>query len=283
MGAPQVTEEVVQAESEDGITHAGILIRPVGRAARPLPLVWTHGFIGRFYETHSLAIGRLLAEQGFLFVSGNNRGHDIGAALQRGSGVKLGGGWWEKLDEAPLDIGGWVSFAARLGSGQVILAGHSLGGTKIVLYQSGRQDPRVRGLIAASPGIHSGEATPETTSIAESLAAEGRGKELLIWKRTNRTRRISAQTLVSRLRTIPDLFGLRTPDAAIGQIRCPLLVFYGTNEPLIATAKDLETIRRNATHAPRVEARMIEGADHHYAGREHEVAALIASFAGSLE
>lgn len=281
--AVQTTEEIVQVDSEDGIRHAGVLIRPVGRAPRPLPLVWTHGFTGRFYEPHTLAIGRLLAEQGFLVVSGNNRGHDIGAGLHRASGVQLGGGWWEKLDDAPLDIGAWISFAARLGSGQVTLLGHSLGGTKIVYYQSRRQDPRVRGLIAASPGLHSGEATPETMSTAEHLAAEGRGKELLIWKRPNRTRRISAQTLVSRLRTIHDLFGLRTPDAAISQIRCPLLVFYGTNEPLIGTAEDLETIRRNAARAARVEARMIEGADHHYTGKEHEVAALIASFVTSLE
>ena len=148
--------------------------------------------------------------------------------------------------------------------------------TEVVYYQSQRQDPRVRGL-------HSGEATPETTATAERLAAEGRGKELLIWKRTNRVRRISAQTLVSRLRAIPDMFGLRTPEAAISWVRCPLLIFDGTNGPLIGTAEELEVIRRNATAASRVEAKMIDGADHLYTGKEREVAELIASFVSSLE
>jgi pimeloyl-ACP methyl ester carboxylesterase len=276
------TEEIVFVTSEDGIKHAGLVIRPAGRAPAPLPVLWVHGHTGRFYEPHAVAIGRLLAEQGSIFVAGNNRGHDVGANLHRPGGAALGGAWWEKIDEAPLDVGAWVGFAAGLGSGQVVLLGHSLGGVKVVLYQSQRQDPRVRGLIAASPGIHGGEVDPALLAQAERLVSDGRGEELLAYQRRSGPARASAQTIVSRAHAALDLFGLRKPDAAISRIRCPLLVFFGTNEPHIGTAAELETVRRNATGAPTVEAHMIEGADHVYTGRADEVAGLIARFARSL-
>ena len=89
-----------------------------------------HGFTGRFYEQHPVAIGRRLAERGHLFVTGNNRGHHLGANVVN----KRGGAWFEKFDESPRDFSAWIGFAVALGFPRVVLVGHSLGAIKAVHY-----------------------------------------------------------------------------------------------------------------------------------------------------
>src|SRR5512142_715311 len=115
-------EELVDIRSSDGVELLGAVIRPVGDA-KPTPVVWVHGFTGRYDEPHAIRIGRRLAERGYVFVTGNNRGHDFGAnmyAVDTGV-VLMGGGGWEKLDESPLDISVWIEFALTLGFERVVL------------------------------------------------------------------------------------------------------------------------------------------------------------------
>lgn len=64
-----------------------------------------------------------------------------------------GGSAWERLEEAPRDLAAWVDLAAPLGAGGVVLAGHSSGAQRVVLYQAERQDTRVVGLALASPDL----------------------------------------------------------------------------------------------------------------------------------
>lgn len=65
--------------------------------------------------------------------------------------------------------------------------------------------------------------------------------------------------------------------AAIAQIRCPLLVCYGANEGFDPTA-DIELIRRNAIAARSIDTRLFEGANHGYDHHEREVAEAIADW-----
>jgi hypothetical protein len=81
---------------------------------------------------------------------------------------------------------------------------------------------------------------------------------------------MSAQTVLRRARTLPRIYREGTPEPAIAQIRCPLFALYGTEEEWVGTAADLDTIRRAARSAARVETRMVDGADHLYSGREIE-------------
>ena len=50
----------------------------------------------------------------------------------------------------------------------------------------------------------------------------------------------------------------------------------------MGTATDLDTIRRVARSAARVETHMIAGADHVYSGRAAEVAAMLAPWLATL-
>ena len=58
----------------------------------------------------------------------------------------------------------------------------------------------------------------------------------------------------------------------VARVRCPLLAFFGALESRSREggdrAPELATIRRHATAAPRVDTRLIPGANHSYEGRE---------------
>lgn len=276
------TEEIVFVDSEDGISHAGAVIRPTGPATTSFAVVWVHGLTGRFCEPHALRIGRGLADSGYTFVTGNNRGHDVGIWIRPRDGEqRLAGGAWESFDESPLDIGAWIDFTVKLGFAGVVLVGHSLGSLKVAYYQAGRQDSRVVGLVAASPPVPAGRVDPDLRAKAEAMVAEGRGEELI---RTGAPvpRPFSAQTYLNRVRTNLDVYGFHTPDPAVARIHCPILAICGSDEPQTVTEADLATLKRNATGAPRVDLRVIEGADHSYTGRELVVADVLANWLGTL-
>jgi hypothetical protein len=107
------SEELVWIDSEDGFELAGAVIRPIGRVPRSVAAIWVHGATSRFYAPANVQIGRELARVGYVFVTGNNRGHHLGANLLRRGGPQLGGDLilggtlWERFEDAPLDIGAW--------------------------------------------------------------------------------------------------------------------------------------------------------------------------------
>jgi pimeloyl-ACP methyl ester carboxylesterase len=269
------TEQLVYTQSEDGYLLEGALFTPSEREDGKLPVVWMHGFTGRFYEQHTVAIGRRLAARGHVFVTGNNRGHHLGATIvnQRGGADLRGGGWWELFDQCPFDYAAWIGFAVGLGFPRVVLAGHSLGAVKAAYYQGTRRDERVAALISASGPVRMGLRLREAADrvrLAERLVAEGRGQDLL--PPDPRGRITSAQTLVARLGAGMDVYGVEQPDAPLAQICCPVLFVLGSEEPEIGTEADLPLLRRKARSASAVETLYVEGADHVYHGRELVVA-----------
>lgn len=254
-------EELVSTVTEDGLVLDGAVIRPAGEADKPPAVVWIHGFTGKFYEPFILLIGRALAGDGYTLVTGHNRGHHCGATLERIDGrPMLTGGWWERIEQSPHDVAAWIDFAAALGFRSVALLGHSLGAMKVPYYQAQRQDPRVGGVIVASPPLAAGRLSPETISRAAALVAEGRGQDLLPWGSLGGFSTTSAETFLSWARTLPAIYREGAPDPAIARIHCPIFALYGAEEETVGTAADLDTIRRTARAAARVETRLFEGA-----------------------
>jgi pimeloyl-ACP methyl ester carboxylesterase len=283
------TEELVHIKSEDGIELEGLVIRPANGETKPIPVVWNHGFTGRFYEPHAVAIGRYLAGKGFTFVTGNNRGRDFGSILRkRESGEEsVGGAAWENLTESPRDLGAWITFTVGLGFPQVALLGHSLGGMKATYYMATSQDPRVKALINASGPIWRfiGPAREQVDGQIEEachLVAEGRGLEVLQPKPGVAGRGVSAQRIANAVAFNEVLFGTATNAPAAAFVKVPFFAFIGTEEEWIGTAKDLEALREVAIATPRLETQIFAGADHCYVGKETEVAQAIAEFVDSL-
>jgi dienelactone hydrolase len=277
------TEEIVWIESEEGIRLDGAVHRPAGRAPKPVAVVQVHGSTGRFSHPGHIRIGRELARQGYVSVTGNNRGWAFGELTQRRGERVMIGTAWERFNEAPLDIGAWVDFAMGLGVPAVALLGWSFGGLKVVSYQAQRQDPRVAALVCVSPGPVTDRMTPpaERLALAERMVAAGHGGDLLPWLARGGT--LSAQTLLDRApanRATFDVFGLYTPNPAVSRVTCPIFACYGSTES--DGLPELERIRRAATAASRVDIRVFEGADQAYTGREQELAAAVAAWLDGL-
>jgi len=282
--------EIVRVDTKDDVTLTGMVIRPTVDDVKPLPIVWIHGYTGNFHEDTTCRMGPELASHGFTFIAGDNRGHDFGVILRRkgreehGQETWMGGAGWERFSESVHDVDAWISFAtAVLGFPGVILLGHSYGGTKVVNYAGKRQDSRVKGLIAASPGphMHDYDVGTESYDLARKLMAEGRGEQLITPAGPGQ-RGISATAYVDRWDYNLDIFGAHTPNPAVASIKCPLLVWYGTKESWLGDADVLELVKKQAKSSPRVEAHLIEGADHWYQNTEKAVADIVTAWAASL-
>ena len=280
------TEELIYTEAEDGIILAGLFILPAVEPEKPEVVIWIPGGSINFYHPSFIPIGRELAGLGYAFLIGNTRGHDLGANLwwKVESGERMdrraGGALWERFEESPLDVAAWIDRAGLRGFQKVALVGHSFGGLKVVYYQVQRQDPRLVGLILASAAIGLPPRKPELVAQAEQMVADGRGEELMPWGSFDWTvKTMSAQTYLSWHR-IPDLFGKHTPDPEIGQIRCPLMVCFGTEEGY-DPIEDIELIQRNTSGVPGIETVLFEGANHGYDNHEKEVATAIAHWINS--
>jgi pimeloyl-ACP methyl ester carboxylesterase len=282
--AKAYSEEIVYADTADGLTLEGVVIRPTTAAAKSVPVIWVHGLTGRFYAKSSILAGRDLAAAGYTFISGNNRGHDFGARVMNKSGeAVLAGGGWERFDESPHDVDAWITFAVSLGFERVVILGHSLGALKVAYYQALKQDPRVAGLVAASPPIQAARVDPEMTKLAERMVAEGKGQDLLPWGSSRAGAGThSAATYVNRVQTGLDQYGLLTAKPAIGKVRCPVLAFFGTIQDT-GGWEDLDMIRRNATSAERIDTAIIDGADHVYTGRESAVAQVLLGWLATIK
>jgi pimeloyl-ACP methyl ester carboxylesterase len=275
------TEMLVSTETADGIQLHGILIQPVGSLPKPA-IVWIHGFGANFYFAPYLRLGQALAAHQYAFIVGNTRGHDFGVMLDPKERTPyLGGAAWERLEESPFDVAGWIYFALRRGFAGTVLAGHSLGAVKAAAYQAQHQDPHVRGLVLASPPLRPSwntRAYPAAVAQAEQLIAEGRPEELFAgpWGP------VSAQTYLSLDRFKLDQLGCETLSLTIARLRCPLLVILGTQEEHVGIPNDLDVIKRNAVATSGVETHLIEGADHFYTEHESQVAAILAHWADTL-
>ena len=287
-------EELVFAHAKDGIFNGGVRIAPAAGAPKPIAIIWIHGWGANFYYPTYVIIGRALAARGYACITGNTRMHDIGTIMGWREGQRLrGGGYWGRPSEEAHDLAAWIDFAASRGHRAAVLVGHSAGAAAVRGYQAERQDPRVVGLILASGGVRPPEGEPDPALVARAarLVADGLGEELLSLHRPGerRPRFISAATYLEGAQASPeqrDFFGVRTPHAAVARVRCPILAWYGTNEPTVGTAADLELLRECIARQPsgpsRVDTVMLQNADHMYTGEEAQVAETVAAWVEAL-
>lgn len=291
MAAGRFPEQLVYVRSEDDIVNGGAIFAPPKDWARPIAVIWVHGWGVNFYFPTYVAIGRALADRGYTCITVNTRMHDIGTIAGRRRGRRIrGGGYWGVASEEVRDLAAWIDLTEERGFGRVVLAGHSAGWAAVRAYQAEMRDPRVVALVLASGMVWAKpEPTdPELLARATGLVADGRGEDLLRLPNRSFPSFVSAATFLDIHNTPPELvdfFGVQTPNPGVARIRCPILAFFGTRGD-VGTESDLEmlksAIRRQASGPRRVDTVMIRGADHMYTGEEAQVAQTIAGWADSL-
>jgi pimeloyl-ACP methyl ester carboxylesterase len=158
-----------------------------------------------------------------------------------------------------------------------VLAGHSQGAAKVVIYAAERADPRVAGLVLASPSLR-GHWPPELAAEAERLVTAGSPDTLLQPLPDAPWYQLSAANLVSRERMLARTYTAQGGAPLVSRVACPILAFFGTGGD-VGGEEDLALIRAGARLAPRVDTALIPGADHVYSGVEDGVGAQIAAWA----
>lgn len=289
--AGKFPEQLVYVRSEDGIINGGVMFAPPQESAKPIAIIWIHGWGVNFYSPTYVMIGRALAEHGYTCTSANTRMHDLGnvAGYRLGKRIR-GGGYWGVASEEVRDLAAWIDFAEEQKFKKVVLVGHSAGWSAVRRYQAQEQDERVVGVVLASGAVRADTrpTDPEQLAQATRMMAEGRGDDLVRDPKRSFPSFISAATFLDIANAPPeyrDFFGVQTPSPAVTRIRCPLLAFFGTRGDVGGQA-DLDllksSIARQSSGPSRVDTVMIENADHMYTGEEAQVSEVIAKWADRL-
>ena len=240
--AEGVAEQIIQVQTNDDIVDSGALFAPPKDVAKPIAIIWVHGWGVNFYFPTYIAIGRSLAERGYTTITGNTRMHDLGnVEAWRGDKRIRGGGYWGVTSEEAKDLAAWIDFVERLGFKKVVLVGHSAGATAVQRYQAETQDTRVVGVVLASGNVRADTRVPKPEWIAEAkqMIADGHQEDLVQGNDERHGPFVSAATFLDLVGTPPELkdfFGTQTPNAGITRIHCPLL------------ALDRKSTRLNSSH-----------------------------------
>lgn len=277
-------EVLVHASASDGVVNGGVVFMPPKDRARPVAVVWVHGWGTNFYDPAYARIGRALAERGVTTFSVNTRMHDLGTSMSRSSGTRVrGGGYWGITSDQSRDLAAWVGVADAYGFSRVVLVGHSAGWPAVAIFQATEQDARVAGVVLASGPVQPLQPPSDAALIAEARrdVADGQGDNLLRLPNRSFPSFISAATFLDQVDTPKphlDIFGVAGTDAAIAHITCPLLAFFGTSGDVGGEA-DLAVVRatgrRLSTGPRRIDTATIARGDHMYTGEEAQVAQVI--------
>jgi pimeloyl-ACP methyl ester carboxylesterase len=289
--AGKFPEELVYVRSEDDVINAGSIFTSPKDPAKPVAIIWIHGWGANFYYPTYVMIGRALAGRGYTCITANTRMHDLANVEAWRGGKRIrGGGYWGVASEEVRDLAAWVNFAEERGFEKVVLVGHSAGWAAVRAYQAQEQDRRVVGLVFASGQVQADTKAPDPEQLAQAtrLMAEGRGDDLVRIPNRDFPSFSSAATFLDSVNGPPgsgDFFGVRTPNPAVTRIRCPILAFFGTRDD-VGTEAELKLIKtciqRQSSGPSRVDTAMIRGADHMYTGEEAQVAQAIARWCDTL-
>ena len=284
-------EQLVYVRSGDDIASSGAMFAPPKDSAKPIAIIWIHGWGVNFYQPTYVNIGRELAARSYTCITANTRMHDLGNVLGYRGGKRIrGGGYWGVASEEAQDLAAWIDFAEDQGFKQVVLVGHSAGWAAVRSYQAAKQDRRVAGVVLASGAVRAETRPTDPDQLAQAtrLMAAGEGDALVRDPKRSFPSYISAATFLDIANCPPeskDFFGMQTANPGVTRILCPLLAFFGTRGD-VGTEEDLERlkacIRRQPSGPRRVDTVMIRAGDHMYVGEEAQVAQTIAQWADTL-
>lgn len=278
--------ELIQVTTSDAVRLHGALHLPPSGGGKFQGdadlLICVHGAGGNFYASPPFTgLARILVDRGLAVLRVNTRGHD-GLANVAGAGLaRRQGAACEIVDECRHDLHAWVNNARERGFKRLVLAGHSLGGIKVIHAAANHPPIEVGRIVAISPACLSyarfiasshGKEFRQTLAHAESLVADGRPNELLEVK--------FPISLVISAYSYLDKYGPQERYNILRQLKyvsSPMLITFGGLElgesPAFAGLPE-EIAKLNL--ADRITTNVIPAANHLYSGS-------IATLAGIIE
>jgi len=253
MRQADVSIELVQVTTTDGVHLDGALWKPAGGPRTRPALLLVHGYAGNYY-TGWPGLAYALARQGHLSLALNMRDHDFTPQISL-------------FEDNRADIEAGVNLLMARGASSVVLVGQSLGTNRVLFYQADTQDQRVGGLILlAAPGnllewnirIFGRERALSVLAEAQRRVQEGRGAEVML---------VDLGPLGKALYSAQHVVSLRGPGTRsdpfqnIARVKVPVLILHGTADRLAEPAA-AERLRAAAVAAPSVRLHLIPDADH---------------------
>jgi alpha-beta hydrolase superfamily lysophospholipase len=266
--------DLVEVTTTDGLTLGGAYLAATV-ADRPSPidcLCFLHGDGGHFYRRLYLELGARLAACGIAFLAANRRGHDLVSRGARGGGLQ--GYAHESVDTARLDYAAWLAFLHARGHNAIAVSGHSGGAVRAVYAQAKEHFAGVNAVVAVSPGEYQhqrlvdtyGEAFEQLYHQAQTSVAEGQPDAYLRTDIPFRTM-WTAQAFVDTFH-LDSRYSLTRHAAETG---CPTLCVFGAEEcagPQVEPTAGVAMRRLRAANYAHMTVKVIDGANHAYAGRE---------------
>ena len=227
--------------------------------------------------------GKLFASKNIGFIYENTRGHSIeNDIVMKDGSYKRCGCMYEIFEDSIYDIDLAIKVAKERGYKRIILLGHSYGCNKVIYYYY-KKHPNVLGLVLAS--------APDM--IGSHILAEPNYKELLKEAKENIDNNeptkllhrmfenymyISSATYYDWFNENSNLDNLpvvrnNNKWNQFASIDVPTLTFSGTNEEDYYLHLDL--LKEKAINCSDFRYKYIEGANHHYNGKEKEVGEFI--------
>lgn len=259
--------------------------------------IFVHGFTTDFYSGDFChAFAEKLSNQGNTVLLAQNRGTGCHTEFIRkdGSGVFIGS-YYEKLEEAHLDISAFVEYFVKEGFGKIALIGHSLGTIKAVRYLfEGQYKDKISHLILLAPFDKNAYlehrelgSTKRFLAVAEQMVNQGKAKDIVPVPEYE-DYPITWETYVSwynqsDLSCMWDFHRQDYDFPVMNKINIPVKVILGeldefVNYPEFGVSAQfaLETMKK---HIKNCDTSLIKGSGHTYLGFEEIVAEEIAKFA----
>ncbi|HEU4522972.1 MAG TPA: alpha/beta hydrolase [Thermoanaerobaculia bacterium] len=287
---------LLRFEATDGIDLAGLLYVPRRRTARVAVFLHGTGGASVFNSRRTNLLANEFTTRGIAWFAFNNRGAHLVTKSRLGGGMAH-----ERIRDCVHDIDGAVRLLRRAGYRDITLVGHSTGANKIAVYDYYKERNPIRRYILLAGG-------DDTGLFYQQLGAR-RFRSVL---QRARARRRSAELVPQSVSELPmswrALHDMINPDGDynvfpfleawgdarlsrrplfrhVRGIRKASLVIYGENDEYCfgSVSRAVAALAEAVGPKPNFEFVIMKGADHGFAGYEHELGMLMSGWISDFE
>ncbi len=285
--------DLIRVITEDQIYLSG-LYQP-GEIDKPA-IIFIHGFTSDFYSpVFPHTIGSKLKSNNYALLLAQNRGTGIETEFIKTNGHEVFlGSFFERIEDAHLDINAHIEFLLNEGYTEIILMGHSLGTIKVTRYIfEGKHKDKIKKLTLLAPFDKNAFMAKRAASnwdqfleIAHQKIDQGKGREIVPTPEYE-DYPLSYTTFLSwynktELSCIWDFYRSDYDGDVLKKIPIPVQVILGDKDEFVTYPEFNESPRTVLNFLkktiPQCETHLIPRCNHTYTDKEEEVAKLVTKF-----
>lgn len=285
-----MNEKLVRIKSNDGIEMPGILYTPKDYSENIC--IHVHGMNGNFYENRFVdVLADTYTENGYSFLTFNNRGRDFITELIKDDDFTLIGGSLERFQDSLFDIQGAIDYVKKLGYKNIILEGHSYGCNKVLYYYNKIEDNSIKKIVLLAPcdipeeskKFLSSDEYENAVRESEELVQKGRDMELINYS-VMANGKVAAGTFYYDFLPGGENDFIRYRDGADGKsdvlskIKIPILIIFGDKDECVLT-ENIDVVsgylKNNISNC---NLHVIKNTDHIFTDKFNKLGEIISNF-----